>query len=237
MEYGQPFIVITGGLVRTEAVKFESLAFVIAHELGHLYGGEPANAHGYSCEGTADYAAIVAMMPKVWLGLRVAPIIRHGVEQIKELFGYISKEKAAGTPGSKCMDIGIECRLATIDAAFTLNPLPECAGGPPAAALEVAGAEVAGDGLQVVVSYNLPVDPKSALAIGNYAFNPELAVDSAALEGAGGTRVALGLAAPLKAGVTYEVLVSGVLSANQQPLVDGKNTTTFQAPPAQGGAA
>ena len=63
INYDIPVVVINGGLIRTNVVQYESLAFVIAHQLGVLFGGSPKGEDGFTCKGQADYAALVAIFP------------------------------------------------------------------------------------------------------------------------------------------------------------------------------
>lgn len=228
IEYGTPIVIVNGGLLRHVAIKFEALALVIAHELGHLNGGAPLNEAGYSCEGQADYVAVYGILPQVFYGLRAIPIIKAGVEQIKEFFDDILPDNRKGKAGSKCMDVGIDCRLSVMEAAFTMLPLPECAGGPPDPALEVEGATATKEAseISVTVSFNIPVDPETAEALGNYAFNPKVKAYSAEVDPSDPTSVVI--KADIEEGIQYELLVKEVLSIEQQPLVTGKNEATFE---------
>lgn len=225
IEYDIPFVVVTGGLVRTDAVKYEALAYIIAHELGHLYGGSPTNDRGYSCTGQADYAAITAVMPYVWIGLSSVPVFKKGIEQIKELFSYISPEHAKGE--NKCMNISIDCRLRTMDAATKLLPLPECAGGPPDANLEVSGAEAwqDGSGKYVTVIFNDELDKPTAETLGNYSFNPTAKAYSAKVDDQDNSKVVIKIDIEEETG--YEVIVEDVLSWDHKSLVFGKDKANF----------
>lgn len=226
IEYGMPFVVVTGGLIRTDAVKYEALAYIIAHEIGHLYGGAPLNDAGYSCTGKADYAAINAVMPYVWIGLSSVPIVQKAIGQIKELFSFISPEHAKGRPGDKCMNISIECRLKAMEAATHISPLPECAGGPPDPALEVKGAVASEDksGKYVTIEFNSGVDKTSAEALGHYSFTPKAPAYSARVDSEGSKVI---IKIDIQEEVEYEVYVFDVLTKDKRPLVFDKDHATF----------
>jgi hypothetical protein len=122
-------VVVTEELLKIEAIKFESLAFIIARQLGYLYGGPPKNLYDYTCTGAADYAAMAAIIPYVWYGETAKPIIDGALEQIPVLFDYIKPKNRKGKPGDTCMDISTDCRLQAMQAGADQKPLPVCAGG------------------------------------------------------------------------------------------------------------
>ncbi len=227
-EFGTSFVIVTGGLMRMQSIKFEAMAFIIAHELGHLYGGPPLNENNYTCEGMADYAAIVAILPRVWYGNYAAPIIQKAMEQLTEYFGYIPKAQQGGKPGSTCMNLSVECRLNTMKAAFSVMPLPECAGGPKDPKLTVKGATVTQSisGTFVNVEFSTAVAEDYAENLGNYYFSPKLVAYSAVVEP--GNKQVVQIKAEVIAGTEYEVQVYDVVSDDGHPLVPGKNTATFE---------
>ncbi|NSL86285.1 hypothetical protein ECE50_005565 [Chitinophaga sp. Mgbs1] len=227
-EYGNSFIVVNGGLARTECIDFDGLAFVIAHELGHLFGGDPKNPHEYTCEGKADYFAVTGVLPKVWYGVSSAPIIQQAVSTLTDFFGLIDPKLRKGKKGNTCMYISTDCRLDAINAAFNMMALPACAGGSPDPKLEVSSANVVKDktGTSVVITYNVPVDVKTATAIGNYAFDPIIVVTAARMDPKSPNVVILSVVLNKPGG--YSVCVYDVLSAKGEPLVKGQNCNSFQ---------
>jgi hypothetical protein len=228
IQYGIPFVVVTGALIRTQAVMFESLAVIIAHELGHLYGGNPKNPKGYTCTGMADFAAISAILPNVWFGLYSAPIVSSGIEQIEKIFNFISPKHRKGVPGNRCMYISIDCRIASMKAAANTRMLPECAGGPKDPFLQVTGAKASKDytGKYVTVEFNTAVDIDTAQSLGNYSFRPPAPAYSAVVEPQEPTAVKIQI--DIEEDKDYEVFVFNVLSADDQPLVAGKNHAEFK---------
>lgn len=228
IELGVPFVVVTGGLLRTDAVKFESLALVLAHELGHLYGGPPLDKAGYTCTGMADYVAISGIFPYIWFGIYSAPMTGPAIEQVTALFSYIQPEHRYGKPGNTCNLISIDCRLSAMEAARNTRALPHCAGGPPDPTLKVVGASAVTDdqGPLVTVSYNENVNKASAEAVGNYAFQPLATATNATVDSADPSKVNLRVA--IDQGVEYTVTVFGVLSENMDPLIVGYQSANFE---------
>ena len=228
-----PFVVVNGGLIRTDAVQYESLAFVIAHQLGVLFGGDPKGDDGYTCKGQADYAAILAIFPYVWFGLYAVPLIQPAIDQITKLFGFIKPAHRGGKPGNTCDFISIDCRLSAMEAAANTRVLPECAGGPLTATLEVTGAIAATDGASVTVSFNEAVDVETAGRVGNYEFTPLTAATAATV--APDAR-AVTVEAVFLPDTDYEVRVEDVVSSDGHPLVSGKNRARFKTPASAKGA-
>jgi hypothetical protein len=230
-KYGVPFVVVNGSLIRTEAVQYESLAFVIGHQLSVLYGGEPKNDDGYTCKGQADYAAILAIFPYVWFGLYAVPLIQPAIDQITRLFGFIDPAHRSGRPGNTCDFISIDCRLSAMNAAANTRVLPECAGGPLTPTLEVTGATPAKDGASVTVAFNEAVDVATADRVGNYEFEPLIGATSATVAP---DQLAVTVDAAFVPDTEYKVRVVDVLSSDRHPLVPGKNRAVFKTPALKG---
>lgn len=232
-EYEKPFVVVTGRLIRTQCIMYESLALIIAHELGHLYGGDPKDKHGYSCAGMADFTAISAVIPEVWFDYYSINIVKDSIEQIRKLFDFISDEHKHGLLGNKCSQISIDCRLQSMENASQTRQLPQCAGGSADPYLEVVGAAACNYETEthITVEFNAPLRKDTAEVIGNYSFNPHVKVFSAKVDHDDPTRVVL--SSLIEAGIEYEVSVFDVMSTENQPLVPGKNKATFQLDPPQ----
>lgn len=226
-EYGQTFVVVNGGLARLALMDFDCMAFVIAHELGHLYGGEPKNLAEYTCEGQADFFAVTGVLPKVWYGLSAGPVISGALTTLAPFFNLIDPVLRKGKKGNTCMYISTDCRLEAINAAFHMMPLPACAGGPVDPKLQLSSALPVTDktGTTLVVTYNIPVDPKSATAIGNYVFDPVLSVHAARMDPTNPSVVNLSLIMGKPGG--YSVCVFDVTSAKGEPLIKGDNCAGF----------
>lgn len=245
-EYGKTFVVVTAQLARTVVMQYEGLAVAIAHELGHLYGGDPVDRFGYSCTGVADYAAVAGIIPYVWMGSRADAIVQPGIEQVKKLFDYIDPQHRGGRPGNTCNYISIDCRIKSLEAGAALViPLPSCAGGPPDPTLTVVGATAGEteDGTYVDVEFSAPVDPATAAVVSAYMFQPTTQATAAAMVEGEPARVRV--TAGFEPGVEYGVWVYDVLSADGHPLIPGQNSAYFTLggsttpiePPAGAGAA
>ena len=226
-EYGVTQLVVTGGLARCQTVKFEGMALIMATMVGAIASGPPFNDEGWSCLGVASYSASASTLPNVWIGMQSVPIYKAGLQQITELFNLIKPDHRGGS--NTCMGVSTDCRIAAMQAGFTMLPLPACAGGPPDPALEVTGA----DGViglprgTVTVSFNMNVDPQTASQPANYGFAPLARTFAAQVSATDPTQVMV--LVELVDGTDYVLTVDGVLSENQQPLVPGKNTANFTA--------
>jgi hypothetical protein len=226
VEYGIPIIVINGGLIRTECVGFELLALVIGHEIGHLYGGDPKGMDGYTCEGMADFVAISSVFSYIWFGMYSSRYTDAAIVQVQTFFNFIDPKHRGGKTGSRCNDISIDCRMKSLNAAANTLPLPYCAGGNADPFLEVTGASAAGAEqlVEVTVSYNVPVNTDTATSLGNYAFTPKAAAYSVAMSDDPSKVI---ITVSLEAEREYKVSAYNVLSANNEPLVSGKNYALF----------
>ena len=170
------FVVINGGLVRTEGIGFNQLAIIIAHEIGHLIGGAPyeSGSSKCSCEGQADYAATSAILNGVFFPNLFLDIVIPGLEGIITFFDYIDPENRAGIPGNTCNYISIDCRIAALEAGLSHKALPECAGGPKIDYLEIVSAKATSTAkktAKVLVEYDEAVNENSSLQISNYTID------------------------------------------------------------------
>ncbi len=129
-------VAILGGLIRHRAVGIEGLGMVIAHEIGHHYGGAPRypNNPWASCEGQSDYWGSMVAMREVWWGEEALRQIEEAAQQLYNLFafGLISSfsEKEAEkriVALAGCGHPPADCRRDTYLSALTLAPKPACA--------------------------------------------------------------------------------------------------------------
>lgn len=119
-------VAIMGGLVRYWALEMEGIALVIAHEIGHHYGGAPTFPHGLSCEGQADYSGVRDIMRKTWFGAQYSNMVLPGIAQMANFFGVPNSPDAPGG-SSGCSHPPGACRIATYYAALRLTGKPGCA--------------------------------------------------------------------------------------------------------------
>ncbi|HMJ33146.1 MAG TPA: hypothetical protein VK501_04440 [Baekduia sp.] len=229
-QFDVPFVVINGGLARQTVLSLEGLALIIGQALGHLYGGDPYNDQGYSCTGVADFAATGAFIPETFFGSRSRPIVEAGMVQVRELFNLIDIDHRGGVPGDTCTYISIDCRLAALEAGADSKLLPECAGGPPTATLEVVGAELLADETGVAVSFNETLDP-ATVTVAAFDFAPPEPATKATLD-ATGKVVTIEVA--LELDTSYKVTAVTVLSAAGHGLVPDKDWARFKTPKGDG---
>jgi hypothetical protein len=233
-EYGSSFVVVNGGLIRTDAIQYDALAFVIAHQICVLRGGEPKDDKGYTCRAQADYTALTATFPYVWFGLYSYPMMQPAIDQITKFYSYIDEKDRAGVPGNTCNLISIDCRLETMAAGATVGPVPQCAGGAPPATLAVTGATAAEDGLSVTVTFSAAVDVATAESPGAFAFAPLTPATKVTVST---DATAATVEAAFDPDTDYLVTVQDVLSANGNPLIPSKSMAKFKTPPPVGGNA
>lgn len=117
--WGQKFLLLTGGLLRTAVVQRSGLSLIIADMLAYHQGKE--------CVGEADYDAECLYMRQIWSGDLYFKESAQALEQIKSLFGYISAENARENPHNICGQPSIQCRLDTYQAARGMQDIPACA--------------------------------------------------------------------------------------------------------------
>jgi len=130
---GKRYVVLYGGLLRHQRLQVEGAGLVIAHELGHHYGGPPRypNSTWASCEGQADYWGAKIAERKVWWGEYSIDQVTKGATQLLDLFsnGLLAPKSGAKTAGI-CSHPPAQCRYDTYMAGLRLLPKPACAGDP-----------------------------------------------------------------------------------------------------------
>jgi hypothetical protein len=228
VENDVPFVIVSAGLTRTDALGFEGFAFIIAHALSGIYGGPPVADSGYSCMGQADYAAIVGVMSSVWRGPLFPKMLLPALAQVQQLFSYIAPSHRGGLPGNTCMHISIECRLQTMQAAMMSMPLPACAGGPTIDYLQLnsASAEAIAGGAIITLTFNEAVNTLTAQYPENFVLTPAVTVDKATVDEDDPSKVKL--SAQITPGVEYKIDVAYVQSKNGDPIDPNKHSATFK---------
>lgn len=222
-EYGCKFVVINCGWTLLEGLYYQGIAMTIAHMVAAL-NNEDLVQKDVSPIGKADYDVFPIFLSVFYNPQAAVLNYNAAFTQIKNVFSYIKKHRK---PIGR---ISLDCRLDTLQASIKGMPLPHCAGGPPNPALEVLSATAVvpeGSGRPVVtVTFNMPVDPATATAIGNYMFDPGIIVYSAVVNEADPAVVNItGDVLPL---IDYYLVVEGVLSVNHQPVIVGKNGVGFR---------
>ncbi|HYF32537.1 MAG TPA: hypothetical protein VD993_15540 [Chitinophagaceae bacterium] len=122
-EGGQRIVEIHGGLVRIKSFKAEGIALMIAHEVGHHFGGAPKDLveTWRSCEGQADYYA-VSVMREVFGVSNYINMTRKAIRQVTKFFGAFSP--ILGISG--CAHPSYACRIDIFNAALNGDPMPVC---------------------------------------------------------------------------------------------------------------
>jgi hypothetical protein len=120
---GVRHVALKGGLLRHTAIHFQATALVLAHELGHHFGGQPTFPGGLSCEGRADFYGANIVMRKVWFGDFYLGVMGPAIQQLQNFF--------APNPGNHgCNHPARDCRISIYRAAVELKRIPACAFAP-----------------------------------------------------------------------------------------------------------
>jgi hypothetical protein len=225
INHEKPFIIVNGGLIRTDIVDFNLLTLIIACNLGSIYGGVPLNKAGYSCRGQADYMSTAKVLKEVLYGPLLEAVAGHAMDKVKELFSKIEPEHADA--GEGCNGIPIDCRLEAMWAGLMSMPLPECAGGPKKPFLEVTVAEasISGNIPEITISFNANVNESSAMDVKNYDIQPIAEVLSACVDEKDSSKIVL--EAKIEPDTEYNLSVYNVLSEKDQPLISSKRSAKF----------
>lgn len=133
---GRRHVALLGGLIRHRHIQVEGLGMVLAHEIGHHYGGPPYYGNnGLSCEGQADWWAASIGMREVWWGEEAIRQIVAAAEQLYLLFTQglvksISDDEEATLYENAlgCSHPPAACRRDTYLAGANAQPKPPCAG-------------------------------------------------------------------------------------------------------------
>ena len=126
VENGVRHVSLKGGLIRHLDLELEGLALILAHELGHHYGGPPTFPHGLSCEGQADYTGVRDVMRNVWFGMTYITTTDAAIQQMADFFNVPNDPNPPGGAAA-CSHPPGACRVATYHAAVTLAGKPGCA--------------------------------------------------------------------------------------------------------------
>lgn len=119
-------IAINGGTFNNSIVGSEGIGLLIAHELGHHYGGKPVHTikKWSSCEGQADYWGAAEAQRKVWKGKEYQNQMKKGIQQ---LFDFYKGKKLDASANYKCSQPTALCRKKIWIAAMNNEKIPACA--------------------------------------------------------------------------------------------------------------
>lgn len=180
-QYGQQFVVLSGGLIRTPGMFYEGITMALAHGIARLMaeaptGGSPA----MSCTGEADFLAFGVISQQVWFGNAWASQVMAAYKQVSGFLGLVKKNAEANVNDS-CGEPGISCRLQAIASALGGGSLPACAGGPSAAAITLEA--VTATATDVALQFSQAITPATAMVVANYAITPAATITAAKLDG------------------------------------------------------
>jgi hypothetical protein len=221
--YGRGFVIVGLGLLRIVGLNVQTLAVMIGHELGHLYGGAPLTPDGdYSCEGQADYVATAAIL----MQCLPLPAYREwtplGIDGVAWLFSFVAPPHRDGDRSNTCEGLSVDCRMASLRAGWTTAFLPECAGGPKLEYLKLVSAvarPLLPQGAEITITFDQPVNHASALPKQQYSLAPAATISTVRAPRTTPTIVQLG--ASLTSGQAYVLTVTGVLSTKETSFEGG----------------
>ena len=222
-QYGNKFVVLTIGWTMMDGIYFHGIAMTLSHMVNTLNqkNSVPVDV---SPLGKADYDVYPSFLSLFYFAPDAVKNYNLALTQIKTVFGYIKKHR------KPIGQIGLNCRISTLEASINAKPLPHCAGGPPDAALEVVSVKASlpkGAKTPVVsVTFNLPVDPDTATFLGNYFLDPSATAFSATVNSS--NQAVVDLSMDVLPNTDYYLVATGVLSSKHQPMVTGKNGAKFK---------
>lgn len=213
----QTFLVITGGLARIKILNRNGVGLVLASMIAHT--------QGHYCVGEADYHATADVLRLMWNAELFANTYITSVQQMEEVFSYLPD---SGTVTDRCREPSTSCRISAYRAGFMLAPVPDCAKGP-RDPFGLRSAQSSDDLYTVTLTFTEAVEEISGTRKANYKITPGARVISAAIDRLDETVVNLGVTG-LEPGTQYQVKVSNVMSATDQPIAKDADSATFTTP-------
>jgi len=217
------YVLVQGGLVRAVPLEWQGLSLV----LGYLISRFPNQAQqpaGFVCKPEADY---YAPAPLQTVFNRLYPdVIFDAISQVEATFKLIPSR--ADHPAAGCHPTNLDCRITTYQQAIGFNPLPMCAGGPPAADLRLLSATSSTADSGVTLTFSAPIDMASAEDKDNYFFHPHMDQILTISNGAASNKVTIkGGFAPKTA---YTITASNVKSSEGNTLDPNYVSSGFHTP-------
>lgn len=206
---GTKYIVIQGGLVRAVPLEWSGLALVLGY-LVSRFSKDTQGADFLVCKPQADYLG-PSVLQTVFNPL-YPDVIFDAINQVEATFKLIPTKADAPVVG--CHPTDLECRVETYRRAIGFNPLPVCAGGPPAADLRLlSAAPLYGSCPDIKLTFSADLDKASAEDKDNYFFGPEASVGGIVVAG---NTVTIG--GNFLQNVPYKVTVSDIKSSSGNTL-------------------
>jgi hypothetical protein len=119
-------VLVHGGFVRHPDIGLEALAVALAHEVAHHFPAGPTYSNGLSCELWADYWGVKEVMPRVW-GDDAASMSERGIAQLAAFWRVANDPRPIAGAKAGCGYPPSPCRVATLHAARSSAPMPDCA--------------------------------------------------------------------------------------------------------------
>jgi hypothetical protein len=223
-QYDKQVVLICGGLARMQGLSFEGMTMAIAQAVARFKGGSPKTGSGYACTGRADLYSFGVISKEIWFGEAWLGQSLNALEQLTELFDLIGAKHAEGNPLNVCEEPSIQCRIKTWKTALAGGALPECAGGPPRAPLELEQASASDS--KVTLVFSQPPNPEAAEVLENYSLSPAAQITAAAIDKGENFKVLLTVSG-LEEG-EYTISVSDLTSTLGGKLTPDPATARFE---------
>lgn len=114
------------GIFNKSGMSEEGIGLGIAHEIGHIIGGEPRQSNGLSCESQADYYGAGVIMKEVW-GMSNYENVMN--EAIRQFALFIKTPNINYEPSGSCdckQHASSACRISIFYNAKNDLPKPDC---------------------------------------------------------------------------------------------------------------
>lgn len=181
-EYGQKFVVVSGGLARMVGISYEGLMMAVGHGVSRFVGLPPKTRAGWVGTGAADYFDFGVISRAIWYGNSWLASAMPAFNQLSTIFDLISPANAGGDPNDPVEYPSVACRLGAMQSGMAGGVLPECCGGPPPPQIALQSAKAQPGGARLYLSI-API-PEEGEDIANYVFEPAATVLKATIDSA-----------------------------------------------------
>lgn len=219
-DFGQMYIVLSGGLLRNKSIDRDGLAIVLSHLI--------AVSQGQKCVGVADYYGIFLYLREVWNDDLFIDVYDRGIIQIDKLFDAIVDK--GGDPANHCKSPSIDCRKEALERGVRMGGVPDCAKEQPE--FFVVSAEASYDLKSVTAVFNRKLDPPTAKTKENYTIEPGVEVTAAVYTMFKPKNIKLKVNG-LEPATKYKLTISTeLLDQELHPISPDGNTVEFETPAA-----
>jgi hypothetical protein len=224
-QYGREIVVVNQGFLLLQSINFPGLAVVLTQVVNALQVSKGSQLN-HSIEGRADYEVSALVMAIFHVYSEGTRQFTNGMAELGQLFDILTPALKEGVPGTY-NELGLDCRVKTMNASFNGLPLPHCAGGPPDPAVELLSVTpyVRRNASVIALTFNKSLESETVTALSNYMFSPLLNAVSARLSKKNPKVVKI-IVEP-EGNVEYTLVVKGILSTDKQPIIPGKNIAKF----------